>query len=232
LAVRQESTEPFHQFYKVVWQALLIAGIHLGWGRKQLRRKFLDSLSRSLNTPCRQALNKQFQGDIRTSEFDDVVRHLDRMDRIHRDTRNDSGPSFVHALRAELRPSKGMQKNEEASSSGTPKKGAVELTGTRKALAKAGRDKDARIEELEAKLAAATNSVVAAVVPAKSDKKEKPKIYACQYCPKGHSWTTDKCFKNPACTVPMEERVARRERQKPKAKVAAIEVVDAPSGAK
>jgi hypothetical protein len=70
------------------------------------------------------------------------------------------------------------------------------------------------------------------VVPAKSDKKEKPKNFSCQYCPKGHSWPTEKCFKNPACTVPMEERVARRERQKPNAKVDAIEVVDAPSGSK
>jgi hypothetical protein len=231
-AIRQEDDEAYHTFHKVLWQALLLAGIHLGWGRRDLRRHYLDALPLALNRPCHQALMKGFPGQIRTYEFADVYRFIDKTDRINRDTRADAGASFVNYLRAELRPAAESQKNEHVSSSGSSKAEAEDRPKTpngRKALLKENRALASRIEALEASVASSSKTVVAAVVPSTTDKKEKPQIYQCQYCPKGHVWPMEKCWKNPACTTPAEKRVRRERKEKKKKTVASITEIDAPS---
>ena len=229
--LRQLVDEPYHIFHKVLWQLLLLAGIHLGWGRRDLRRHYLDSLPLALNRPCYKALMKGFPGHVRTSEFEDVYHYIDKEDRINRDTRGESGVAHVHNLRAELRPSAGSSKNEPVSSSGSTKAEAEDRSKTpngRKALLKENRALASRIEALEAAVAGSSTSVVAAVVPSKTDKKEPKKLHQCQYCPKGHIWTMEQCWKNPSCTTPAEKRV-RRERKEKKKTVASITEIESPS---
>jgi len=230
--IRQKDDEAYHSFHKVLWQALLLAGIHLGWGRRDIRRHYLDALHLALNTPCHQALMKGFPGHIRTNEYADVYQYIDKTDRINRDTRADARTSYVNYLRAELRPTAENLKNEHVSSSGSSKAEVEDRPKTpngRKALLKENRALASRIEALEASVASSSKTVVAAVVPSTTDKKEKPQIHQCQYCPRGHIWPMEKCWKNPACTTPAEKRVHRERKERKKKTVASITEIDAPS---
>jgi len=79
-----------------------------------------------------------------------------------------------------------------------------------------------RIGALESSIASSSKSVVATVVPSKGGSKVKPTVHPCQYCPKGHYWPTEQCWKNPACPTPAEKRIKRKDRKKTVASITDI----------
>jgi hypothetical protein len=205
---RQRDDEPFHLYLDVVWQSMLMSGIHLGWTRNELRRNVLEAFSDGLNTRCHVLWQKKFgvyQRDA--SRYDEITGYLDRMDRIERDTRSKAAEA-AKTVDVAAQP-----KTADAEDSKMP-------VG-RRALQRENRALANRIAALEkAASSSVVPTVVAAVAPAAAAKEKKtpPTLNQCPHCPKPHFWTVERCFNNPNCVVPVADRPPRR----PKTKVASI----------
>ena len=225
LKYRQKDDEPFYLYHQVLAQSMLIAGIHLGWGRRTLHRQVLAAFSDGLNTRCHVLLRKRFgSGRLETDRYDEIVRYLDRMDRIERDTRSKAAESYCHMIRDELQPGKveADRKSVDASATAADKDGEDDkIPPGRRGLLRERKDLIAQLKTAEAEkkaalaAAAAAKATVATVATAKPTKGAKERkaprtLVTCPHCPKPHAWSIERCFNNPACVVPEAERVVRR----------------------
>jgi hypothetical protein len=221
---RQKEDEPFHIYLDVVWQSMLMSGIHLGWTRKELRRNVLEAFSDGLNTRCHVLWQKKFGIHQRdASRYDEITGYLDRMDRIERDTRSKAAESYCHMIRNELQPivTDAAKKAVEVAAQPTTDADDSKMPVGRRALQRENRALAKRIAALEKPASSSSvPAVVAAVAPAKvvKEKKTSRELHQCPHCPKPHAWTVERCFNNPACVVPVADRPPRRSH----AKVASI----------
>ena len=223
---RQKEDEPFHIYLDVVWQSMLMSGIHLGWTRNDLRRNVLEAFGDGLNTRCHILWQKEYGADQRdASRYDEITAYIDRMDRIERDPRSKAAESYCHMIRDGMQP-KGTDTAKEAVNVAAHSRSAegddAKIPAGRRALHRENRALANRIAALEkgAGLNSAPVVVAAAAPAAKANEKVTPgALIQCPHCPRPHRWSVERCFNNPDCVVPVADRPPRRPRT---AKVAAI----------